>query len=458
MTGVAAPPAPAAGRQAAAGQPADLPGRRSVRRRAPVVKVVTVMAIAAMPLLVPAGPGNTAPADVFLAVAIIVSAGWFAGRHQVMRFPYMFPVGLSVLAGALASTVAYARAYNSVGGGLVSLVQDGFVLAWGIAIANLGRDADLLRVITRAWVISATVWAALMIIGVSGHISVLSGETARDGVRAAFTLGDPNLAANYFICSLLVLRAMQYPSRRLVRWSCCALIVAAIGLTGSNGGALVLVAATVLGAIFRMARRRGAVPALIAAGTLIVACVAIGPQVNVSTIVQKAQTSSPLLKDSIGRQAESSGSRSTILAETEQLYLTGDTPLGLGPGGTKAAFQAHLYPYVKMAHDDYTASLVERGVLGGLALIFLLVIIAVRCRRIASRPLRRDYAAIFPRPELLAAAVIAMLISATLYQVLHFRHLWALLGVVAAVDLWGRRDSDGGHREPHGSAPDSATV
>jgi hypothetical protein len=38
-----------------------------------------------------------------------------------------------------------------------------------------------------------------------------------------------------------------------------------------------------------------------------------------------------------------------------------------------------------------------------------------------------------------------MFISATLYQVLHFRHLWALLGIVAAVDLWGRRDSSRGY-------------
>ncbi len=34
-----------------------------------------------MPLLVPAGPGNTAPADVFLAAAIIVAALWFSSRR-----------------------------------------------------------------------------------------------------------------------------------------------------------------------------------------------------------------------------------------------------------------------------------------------------------------------------------------------------------------------------------------
>jgi O-antigen ligase len=174
---------------------------------------------------------------------------------------------------------------------------------------------------------------------------------------------------------------------------------------------------------------------------------AIGPHVHIQGIVHQAQASTPLLKDSIGRQAESSGSRSTILSESTQLYLTGDTPFGLGPGGTKAAFQAHQFGYVKMAHDDYLAALLERGVLGGAALICLLVIVAARCRRIASRPLRPDYASIFPRPELLGAAVIGLVISAMFYQVLHFRHLWALFGIIAAVDLWGRRDRDGGRTD-----------
>ena len=282
-----------------------------------------------------------------------------------------------------------------------------------------------------------------MIIGVTGHISMLSGETARDGVRAAFTLGDPNLAANYFICSLLLLRAMQYPRRWLLRWLCCAVLLAAIVLTGSNGGAAVLIATTVLGALFGIARRRGAVPAVIVAATIVFAGVAIVPHVNVAGHRAEGPGEFPVpagldrppggkhrvsQHDPVGDGAAVSDGRHT--ARTRQ-------------AGTKAAFQAHMYPYVKMAHDDYTAAIVERGALGGLALICLLVIIAARCRRIAARPLRRQYAAIFPRPELLAAAVVGMLISATLYQVLHFRQLWALLGVVAAVDLSGRRDSAG---------------
>jgi O-antigen/teichoic acid export membrane protein len=415
--------------------------RPRVSHRVNMVKVILGLAIWSLPMLRPAGPGNTAPADLFLGLAILVTALFFASRRHVMRFPYMFPVGLSILAGAMASTVAYRHAYVSVGGGLLSLIQDAFLLAWCIGIANAGRDPALLRSMARAWAISATCWAAVMIIGYFGHISILSGQNLREGVRAAFALGDPNLAANYFICSLLVLRSTQFPQRRAIRWICCALLVTAIGLTGSNGGVLVLIITTVLGGIFRMARRRGGAPAVITAAALLSAVLAIAPHVQVQSIVAKAQSSSQFLNDSIGRAGESSGSRSTILSQTEDLYFNFDNLLGVGPGGAKGAFQKHQFSYIKMAHDDYAASLIERGVLGAAALACLLVIALGRCRRIAVRGLRPRYASIFPRPELLGAAVIAMFISGMFYQVLHFRHVWALLGLVAAVDLWGRRDS-----------------
>ena len=164
--------------------PPEIPPRTPSARRRNVVQVVMGVAIAAMTFLIPAGTGNTAPADVFLAAAIFISALWFSSQRQAVRFPYAVPIGLSILAGALASTVYYSAAYVSVGGGLVTLIQDAFLLAWGITIANLSRDPALLRTITRAWVISVTCYAALMIIGVFGHIPLLSGEIARNGVRA----------------------------------------------------------------------------------------------------------------------------------------------------------------------------------------------------------------------------------------------------------------------------------
>lgn len=433
---------------------AATPAATLMGRRTNVVRLMIVAAIWALPLLRPAGPGNSGPVDVVLVAAITLALLWIAGRAQIVRFPYALPAGLTILGGAVASIVTYAHGYGSVGGGLVGLSQDVFVLVWVFTVANLGREPDLLRAMTRAWALSGTTWAAVMMIGVIGHISLLSGETAANGVRAAFTLNDPNLAANYFICSLLVLRAARYPRRPWLRWICCAVILTAIVFTGSNGGLVALVVATLLGFIFRLARRRGAAAVLVSAA-IAVTSVAVVSNIDIGHIVSRAQTSAPILKDSIGRQAESANSRTTILSQTMRLYFTADTPFGVGPGGTKAAFHAHLYPYVKAAHDDYMAGVVENGLLGGVALIILLVMVAARCGRIVTRGLRPAYAAIIPRPELLQAAAVAILLSAMFYQILHFRHVWALFGIVAALDLWGRADRNGCDGGPAGE-PDVA--
>jgi hypothetical protein len=63
----------------------DTPSKPQARGRANMVKVAICLAIWAMPLLRPAGPGNTAPADLFLGLAVLVTALWFASRSHVRR-------------------------------------------------------------------------------------------------------------------------------------------------------------------------------------------------------------------------------------------------------------------------------------------------------------------------------------------------------------------------------------
>lgn len=127
------------------------------------------------------------------------------------------------------------------------------------------------------------------------------------------------------------------------------------------------------------------------------------------------------------------------------MWLSGDTLLGIGPGQVKNTLIAQDAPYAKMAHNDYLAALVERGVLGAGAVILLAGSVAVRSRRIARRgALPPDYAAVVPRPELLGALVVSIAVSAALYETLHFRHVWALLGLIAVLELATHRGSDAG--------------
>ena len=62
--------------------------------------------------------------------------------------------------------------------------------------------------------------------------------------------------------------------------------------------------------------------------------------------------------------------------------------------------------------------------------------------RIARRDaLKPEYARLVPRPELFGALVAVFLISGLFYETLHYRHGWALFGLIAALDLFGRRDT-----------------
>ena len=268
---------------------------------------------------------------------------------------------------------------------------------------------------------------------------MISGVTARDGIRASFTLGDPNLAADYFLVGLLVARAAQRPRRTGWRWFTCGLIVVAIVLTLSNGGILALLVASTLGGLLRLARRRGMVAAAMVGAMLALAGGAAVATINPHSYLLRLEEASPLVRDSIGRQAESGGSRATIAQESIRLWLTGDTLFGLGPGNTEATLRARQASYVKEAHDDYLASLLERGVLGAVALVLLIAAVAVRTYRVSRLgALPPEYQAVIPRPELLAAAVIAVAVSAMFYETLHFRHVWALFGVIAALEIAGR--------------------
>jgi O-antigen ligase len=140
-----------------------------------------------------------------------------------------------------------------------------------------------------------------------------------------------------------------------------------------------------------------------------------------------------LVRDSIGRSNESSDQRQQLVSEGMRLYFQGDA-IGVGPGRTKATFAAESAPYVKEAHDDYVATLVERGYLGGLGLAVLIVSIAVRFGRVRWRSLSPEVREIVPYPALLLGLGCTFLVSAFFYEVLHFRHLWALLGLAAGLD------------------------
>jgi hypothetical protein len=423
--------------------PPSAPPEAVVRRlgRWRFTQIMVCASAVALPLLHPAGPGNTGLADLGLLCGMLGAALWASTRAYRIRLPYAPPVALTVLAGALAVVVA------DPGGpvaahSLLALVQDIFVFAWAGAVATLGADRRLLDLFCRAWAYSTVAWAGVLILGELAGIDAITGIRAGNGVRAQLTLGDPNLAADYFIVGLLILRATRRPRRAGWRWAACAVVVAGVVLTLSNGGILALLLATVAGGLFRLARLRGPAVAVAAAVAVALAGGAAYATISGHGWASSAEDGPALLRDSVGRESESDGSRSTLLREGAAVWLSGTNLLGVGPGNTQQTLQTRQAAYVKEAHDDYLAALLERGPLGELALVILAASVAVRARRIA-RPdgIPASYREVVPRPELLGAAALAVALSGTFYETLHFRHVWALFGLIAALDLARHRAS-----------------
>src|SRR5438067_11940063 len=75
------------------------PATRLARWRLTIVAIS--VAVAALPLLRPSGPGNTGMVDLALVGALLVAGMWASIRSHILRLQYGLPVGLTVLAGVL---------------------------------------------------------------------------------------------------------------------------------------------------------------------------------------------------------------------------------------------------------------------------------------------------------------------------------------------------------------------
>lgn len=391
-------------------------------------------AVTGLPLLVPSGPANTALADVGILAFVIGAFVWMKRDGTPVLVPYLLPVTVLVVAGAVA---AY---HVQVAVALLPVVQDLFLLAWGAALANaVRRRRRLLEVLLRTWVWSSLFWASVLCTGRVAGISWMAGTSARDGGRASLTFDDPNLAANYFLLGLGLLLATSVVRRKTVRVLAVAVLLLALVFTGSNGAAVGLATMTGVVLVAGLGRRHGVAAAVSTALLLAAAVAVVAPRVDVNGIGATASDSVQVLRDSLGRTGESSGSREELAGETFALYLGGDL-VGVGPGQTKATLKGTGAPYVKEAHNDYLATIVERGVLGGVGLVVLLLAVGARLGRCATGRQSAWVRDLVPRPEALLAAGCALAVGALFYEVLHFRHVWAFLGLVAGIDPGAVRD------------------
>jgi O-antigen ligase len=397
-----------------------------------VALVATAAAVATLPLAVPSGPGNVVPADGFVAVAVAFTLLWAGRSGHLWRCPYGWAVALLVAGGAVG---ALAGPLPTVG--LVALAQDLVLLAWCWAFVNIGHSAANLRTLLTTWVYAAFAWTVLLFVGLGIGSAFLTGQIERQGTRVALTLADPNYAANYLVVSIMIIWATARPGPRALRYVAYALMLAAIVLTGSNSGLVSLVVGVLVAALIGIGRRFGVAPAVAALALVVLSGFVVATSVT-PTDVQDAAAGSrySFVRDGLGRSESEAEYRGLLMREGWGLYLTGGLA-GSGPVSTKVRLQHAGAPYVKEAHDDYLAALIERGLLGVLGLALLVASLGIKTVRTGTARLREAYRDVLVRPHALVGAVAGTLVSGTVYELFHVRHVWALFAIPAAVSIWG---------------------
>jgi O-Antigen ligase len=389
--------------------------------------VMVALAIAFLPWLKPAGPGNTSPVDPLVFGAIAATLWWLVASRRPVMMPYAVGMGCLALAGSLASVFGSYQAQ-----GPLAVAPDVLVLALGAAVANVCQDPATLRVVLRVWIGTAVVWAGVLVVGALTKSAALAGWTASDGSRASLTFGDPNMAASYFVTAVFVLLAMHWPRGRALRGAGLVLLLMALVLTGSNGVLVALVVGILVALALRVAENFGPVGLVLFLVLVAALGAATWHAITPQDVQREARNLGQLGRDSVGRSEQSEASRATLYHEVLALYREGPL-LGRGPSTTKRILADQQADYVKEAHSDFTATLAERGALGEVGLVVLAAGLAVRAATVVRRSRPPAVAVAVPRPAWLVGALCAVAISAAFYEVLHFRHAWVLFGVVAAL-------------------------
>lgn len=408
--------------------------RVATHGRSRVPAVATAAAVALLPLLEPRGPVNMAPVDAFIAVAIAAAVFWAISTRQVWRFPYALAMSLFIAGGAIG---AMAGPVPSVG--LSAVLQDMVLLVLSWVVVNVAASRDHFRLLGRVWAYASIAWAAVLLAGIVTATPALTGRVAREGTRTALTFGDPNISANYYFISIMIISAFRCPRHRLPRYAAYGLLLGALATTGSNSGIVSLTVGVTAAVLVSLYRRTGVVPALTALCLVIVAGVVAASQINLQSLEDRAHSSRyAIIRDGIGRGQTSTAQRGSLLQESMHLYAEGG-PLGAGPVSTKTRLEAGMAPLVKEAHDDYMAALTERGAIGALGLVLLLGSILVRAGAVARTPPGSRPDEPLVNPNALVGALAGTLVTMTVYELLHTRHVWTLFSLVAAQAIWGRK-------------------
>ena len=414
-------------------KPAPTTGRVTPR----AARIYLVLSALLAPVVVPAGPGQTALIDAVNLVAIAAFALFVvAPGRQGLRVPLFAPLVVVAVGSLIASGFAPSMSLAAL-----SLAEDAYLFAWFVVLVNLMKTQRDLRLMRMAWT-----WAAVLVsLGAIGQFLAHNGGSVgallgSRGLRPRSTMYNPNMLADYLMMSLFVALSLAAELRRVLLLAALGIIGLALLATKSNGGMIAFAAGGLVWGAFMVmtgpANRRGSyLAATVLVASLSGAAFWLGSEYGLGDRVLSTLSEHTF----VGRMEHSTASRRHIWDQLEQVYAR--SPLGIGPGNSSSltmgiADRERPDSYrSKEAHSDYLAYAIERGPLGLLGLLGLMVALFAQVAAYW-RGAHRARGGTPRRARLWAGAMLAVLAASAVHSLViekfHFRHHWVFLALVCA--------------------------
>lgn len=421
------------------------PASATVRRPRAVSVLLPgiIAAVVMVPLLVPRLPGNSVPVDVLNVGIMLVGGVALWNTRAPIRVPFALGY-LLLIAGGTFATIASVDPMLS----MLVIVQDVYLFAWFVVMLNviLLEGERGARMIATGWAITGTIVGGLVwgvtLLYPNNVVWVFGNRTVDFFNRSNLTFRDPNMAASYLALSLFVLWASPRPARRGIKILMTVPILLGIYATQSITGLVVVGAGIAVAATLALVRssQRAAVAVAVAIAGVSLAVVAALPPDTPRRATEAAERlgESETFSRSLGRTTSSLGPRLTRYEEA-LTFFGSDIILGIGPGTTNEALIARDAPISGELHNDYIASFLERGLVGGIGAIMVFAAATLWTLRAAVAPglRRRGW-----RNTALFGGMTVILLSALSLEVLHFRHLWLFLALACGLGIGRGRPLD----------------
>jgi len=377
-----------------------------------------------LPIARPYLPGNSILLDwvnvIFLPI-LWLQMFW---KKRILRSPLFYPMFLLFFAGLLP---LFNHSYSSVELSLTFLFKEMYLYIWFLTMVNI-IGKKLPKHLLTVFVLSATVIAIVAIAQwffpqfleatTSFPQKVWSGNFLDGSYRPTGFFRDPNMLGNYLVFSVFLLVGSPVWRRKRLRWIVAGCLVIGILASGSYGSIMMLIAGVSI--VCWLHRRYLVVPAILV--RLIVGVIVIGGAIFVlrGSFLQTEASSFFSQRYIMQRIEKSYKDRIYIWRPAFEGFIA--NPFGVGPG---LFFHKEHGRFVYI-HNDCLAMLVERGILGGIGTIWLLISILrlippSDVRRVNSPSVSRLYRVA------LMGALVAMSASSLSINNFRFRQLWFLL-------------------------------